>query len=417
MGFWSSLFGVPNHEGVTPNDNDPVSVPPASVGEPDWNPGDPDGFELEASDVEPRAFAKVLPSPWSGWPADWSTPNWGQSLGLGNLVDTAWACLDLNASILSAMPVYRTRGGEVLRPMSWMMNPDPQIYTSWHEFAKQLFWDYQMGEVFVLPSNRFADGEPSTFRVMPPWLVNVEMDGRGGREYRIGQIDVSSEILHIRYKSTTDSGHGIGALEAAGARMTAAALLSQYVTTMVAAGGVPYLTLETEFKLKKHEADELREQWVQSRVENIGKPAVLHTGVKAVEHQISPKDMAMLEISQFTDARIATIFGVPPFLVGLTLPGSSETYSNVLQLFDFHDRRYLKTTAVHVMSALSWWALPRGQQVELNRDEYSRPALKDRVEAYAKLHEIQALSVEEIRTMERFVGIESAEALTGGGTS
>ena len=73
------------------------------------------------------------------------------------------------------------------------------------------------------------------------------------------------------------------------------------------------------------------------------------------------------------------LLGVPPFLLGLPT-NESMTYSNVSQVFDFHDRRYLKTAATRVMSALSGWALPRGQSVELNRDEYSRPALVERAD-------------------------------------
>jgi len=92
-------------------------------------------------------------------------------------------------------------------------------------------------------------------------------------------------------------------------------------------------------------------------------------------------------------------------------------------LFDFHDRRFVKPTATHVMSALSNWALPRGQSVELNRDEYVRPPLKERVESYEKLLAMQVLSREEVRVMERFVDagaapseddLVAAEALTGG---
>lgn len=106
------------------------------------------------------------------------------------------------------------------------------------------------------------------------------------------------------------------------------------------------------------------------------------------------------------------------------------TYSNATSLFDFHDRRFLKPAAVHIMTALSGWALPRGQSVELNRDEYSRPPLKERAEAYEKLVALGALSSEEIRVMERLVDagtaptadesdedLVAAEALTGGGRS
>jgi hypothetical protein len=107
------------------------------------------------------------------------------------------------------------------------------------------------------------------------------------------------------------------------------------------------------------------------------------------------------------------------------------TYSNVSQVFDFHDRRYLKTAATRVMSALSGWALPRGQSVELNRDEYSRPPLNERADAYTKLVAVGALSSQEIRIMERLIDADlpgdttnndgedlvAAEALTGGGRS
>ncbi|MGV7388953.1 hypothetical protein PJJ88_30240, partial [Mycobacterium kansasii] len=81
------------------------------------------------------------------------------------------------------------------------------IYSSWFEFAKQLFWDYLMGEVFVLPVSHYADGSVRTFRVVPPWLINVELRG-GRREYMLGSEDVTGEILHIRYQSSTVDAHG-----------------------------------------------------------------------------------------------------------------------------------------------------------------------------------------------------------------
>jgi HK97 family phage portal protein len=334
------------------------------------------------------------------------------------LVDTAWAALDLNSSVLSAMPVYRTENGAVLEPTEWMGNPDPSIYTSWAEFAKQLFWDFQLGEAFVLPMARGADDQPFNFRVIPPWLVNVEMDA-GTRSYKLGTVDVTGDMLHIRYKSTTAQARGTGALESGRARMVAAAVLARYAAEIAEGGGIPKYVLETDQRMNKQQSDELLEQWWTSRMQNIGekwKPAVLSGGVKANPLQLNPQEMALSEVAQYNDARIAVLLGVPPEL--LALPGAgSLTYANITSLFDFHDRRYLKPAAVHVMSALSGWALPRGQSVELNRDEYSRPALLERAQAYQILTGIQALSAEEVRVMERLVGTDAAEALTGGGRS
>jgi phage portal protein BeeE len=124
--------------------------------------------------------------------------------------------------------------------------------------------------------------------------------------------------------------------------------------------------------------------------------------------------MALLELAQFTEGRIAVKLGVPPFLVGLPSGGDSMTYSNVSSLFDFHDRSSLKVKATHVMQALSYWALPRDESIEMNRDEYTRPGLLERATAYEKLQTIGALSGEEARAMERLHGDVAASALTGG---
>jgi phage portal protein BeeE len=186
---------------------------------------------------------------------------------------------------------------------------------------------------------------------------------------------------------------------------------------MVSTGGVPVYTLESDEELDPEDAQELLQQWVVSRASNLGAPPVLDNGVSLKTHKaMSPKDMAMLEITQFTEARIAVMLGVPPFLVGLP-SGDEMTYSNVTSLFDFHDRASLRPKAAHVMAALSNWALPPGQSAELNRDEYSRPAFNERAEALVKLVAAGIMSPEEARLSERLTGEAPTVALTGGDLS
>jgi phage portal protein BeeE len=131
---------------------------------------------------------------------------------------------------------------------------------------------------------------------------------------------------------------------------------------------------------------------------------------------MSPKDMAMIEIAQFTESRIAVALGVPPVLVGLP-SGDSMTYSNVTSLFDYHDRASLRPKASAVMSAVSNWALPRGQAAELNRDEYTRPAFNERAVAWVQLKEAGLITVEQFQAAERLFGEAPATALTGGNLS
>jgi HK97 family phage portal protein len=420
--------------GAIPNTT--VGAPP-SVG-PNYSPGDPDGVEMvDIGTPNEGRMAAFVPSPWDGWPASWASPQWGSgSVGsqLAPLVDVAWSALDLNTSVLSSMPVYRTRDGKVLEPTTWMTNPDPAIYTSWAEFAKQLFWDWQMGEAFVLPMARGADGWPMNFRVIPPWMMSVDMGG-GGRVVKLGSMDVTNDVLHLRYKSTTDQPRGTGALEAAGARLIAAGVLARYASEIAQGGGIPKYVLETPQPLTPEQSQALLDQWWASRMANLGepwKPAVLSGGVQAKPLQLSPQDMALMELAQYTEARITNMLGVPGFLLGLP-GGDSMTYSNASSLFDFHDRRFLHPAATHVMTGMSGWVLPRGQSVELNRDEYSRPPLAERADAYAKLIPLKVMSAKEARTMERFTDdideddqvaelddqgdddLVAAQALTGGG--
>lgn len=395
MSFWSWLNNTP--------------PPPAD------NPGNAHGVELVGEAVAARSLPTLWPSSWDGWPAEWNTPAFGTQAGLSKLIDVAWACIDLNASVLSSMPVYRLRSGEILPPLGWMINPDPTCYTGWPEFCKQVFWDFQMaGETFVLAMSSGADGYPSRFRVVPSWLINVELVG-GARVYTLGGQDVTGDILHIRYQSTIDDAHGHGPLEVGGARMTAAGLLQRYAQRIAETGGIPFYWMEVARRLTQPEAEDLLNQWVESRQRRAGEPALVSGDASLHQAQsMNARDMTLLELSQFNEARIAVLLGVPPFLVGLpSALGESMTYSNTANLFEFHYRSSLCPKATAVMTALSGWALPRGQAVELNRDAYTRPALSERAAAYKILLEADVLSRNEVREMERFTGDAPARALTG----
>jgi HK97 family phage portal protein len=356
--------------------------------------------------------------PWSGWPAEWETPNWfGRTQAL---TDTAWACLDSNTRVLSTMPPYLVGAAPTLNA-DWLNNPDPLVYASWEEFAKQLFWNYQcVGEAFVLATAWYSTGWPARFHVLPPWTVNVTLGRDGLRRYAIGEEDVTTDLLHIRYQSHIDSLHGCGPLEAGGPRLVAAQMLARYASRLIAAGGIPTTVLTTPTNVTADQAASLQSQWVEARMSSIGLPAVLSGGLDFKVLSMNPKDMALVELAQFNEARIAILLGVPPFCVGLPSGGDSMTYSNVQQVFDYRWRETLKPMASTVMSAVSGWALPRGTTVELNRDEFVRPGPLERAQTDAIWHGIvdvdgnPAKTVAEIREGERFGIAAPSETLTQG---
>jgi HK97 family phage portal protein len=322
--------------------------------------------------------------------------------------------VDLNASVLSTMTPYLVNAAPTLSA-DWLRNPDEDIYTSWDEFAKQLFWDYQaVGEVFVMSTAEYATGWPARFHVVPPWAVEVDM-AAGFRRYSIGNVDVTPEMLHIRYQSTVDDAHGHGPLEAGGMRLTAALVLGRYASGLATAGGIPASVLTHPEELSPEQADYFKRQWVTARQNSLGEPAVLSGGIKFETTQLNPRDMALLELSQHNESRIAVMLGVPPFLVGLPSGGDSMTYSNVNAIFDFHWRAGLRPKADAVMSALSEWLLPRGTLIEVNQDVYVQPEPLQRAQTAQILNSIKddqgnpVLTVQQIQQAERLVNATPQE--------
>jgi HK97 family phage portal protein len=334
------------------------------------------------------------------------------------LTDTAWMCIDFNANQLSTMPPYLKNGASTLNA-DWLNNPNPAVYTSWEEFAKQLFWDYQLGEAFVLATAWYSSGWPSRFHVVPPWMVQIDLVD-GLRAYRIGDLDVTDDILHIRYKSQVGWAHGTGPLEAGRYRMVAAEMLIQYGMKLTAGGGIPAGVLQHPEELSADQAALLQAQWVQSRLSTIGEPAVLSGGLTWQQTQINPNDMALTSLLDREEGRIAHLLGVPSELLGIPTSTDPMTYKNVTMWFDMHWRTGLRPKAQHVMAALSGFLLPRGTNVELNRDEYVAAEPLERAQTAQILNSIvdpvtgqPALSVQEIRDSERLDNSTPSDVASG----
>ena len=312
----------PADDADLPNSN-PSGILPASVGKPDYESGDPNGLVLQDDGPGGNWPNSTLhASPWSGWPDSWSLP-----IGRAEeLTDVAWAALDLNASVFASMPVYMVGASPTL-PDTWVDNPDPDQYNSWADFAHALMWDYQLGEVFVVCTARFANGFPARFHVAPPWTINVDLDPTGGRSYSIGSLPIDpADILHVPYRITADAARGTGPLDAGRTRMIAANVLLRYMVNFVASGAVPSGVLESEEELGAKQSNDLHTQWINARTSKLGLPAVLSGGVTWKPTQINPLQSALTDLAGYNESKIAVLLGVPPFLLSLPSGGDPMTY-------------------------------------------------------------------------------------------
>jgi len=396
-----------------PNPNPPVgtvgdNVPP---GYGDSHAMYPTGH-LEQAGYWPEVQA------WAGWPTGWETPLWNGATNLGRMVSTLGTCIDLNTRQLASFPVYGVKGVKVIPLPEWANNPEPELYSDWTDFAKQLFNTFQGGEAILWATARYAEsagGYPARFMVLDPGSVNIER-ANGEIEYSVGGRKLDPrDVCHIKYQSMPGNLRGIGPMAWSARSIVSAAAMEKMATDMASKGGIPWAVLKSPRKLNGTEAKDLQASWVQGATSRNGAPAVLSGTLELETVTTSPREMALLELRIFDETRIAAALGVPPYLVGLPMP-DGLTYANARDLLDFHWRTTLRTQAGSVASALSQWLLPRGSHVEFNRDEYVKEAPSTRAQTYATLHSIvdekgnHAITVDEIRLAERFLPNDPVDA-------
>jgi HK97 family phage portal protein len=398
---------------LPPRDNAPNDNPLVDSGEP-YSPEISVGPNASQGAGNSMVMSPNMPmdvQAWSGWPDGWATPAWNGMGGWQTRLDVVFACLDLNSSILATMPPYVVKGTMPQEAPTWLTNPEPLVYSGWTEFARSFWWSFQgTGEVIVYCTRRNAEGYPLRFITLNPAFVQIEVQD-GIRHYALGGEDITADVLHVRYLTTSpDQAHGQGPLEAAGARMLAVEALSNLTYEMADRGGIPWAVLKVPKRLNNQQMRKMQSDWIEARRAAMGVPAILADGAE-LSPLTTPKDMALSEMSQFSEARLAVLLRVPPFLVGLP-SGDSMTYSNVSSIFDYHWRSGLRPLASMGLDALSNWLLPRGTAIEVNRDEYVRPGFLERAQGYQIMAGIGALTVPEIRAMERFTTQSAPAALS-----
>lgn len=378
---------------IEPNCNDPIGT----VG-----PNAEEGF----GDTHVMYPSGLLPDVqrWAGWPVDWDTPNWGVSNDvLRSRVSTVFAAIDKNADALGSMPPYVLDKGAITdEPPPWLRNPQPEVYTGWIEFLRQAVFSLMTGEVFLW-ATAWRAGHPTKFVVLDPNWVQVDLRGHI-RTYRMGDADITGEVLHIRYVSWPGEPRGIGPLEALSRSLISARALEQYQSDLASRGGIPWGVITVEGNLTAAQANDARWQYVTSRLGARAAPAVFSGGAKMEAFNISPKDMALLELRQFDEARIATVLRCPPTLLGLPSGESSLTYQTKEGIFDAHWRTDLRPIAARMCEAISQWALPRTQTLEFDDDEYTRPPLGEYATTLASLVAAKIMTVDEARAALRLNG-------------
>lgn len=326
--------------------------------------------------VQTRAVSDgmvITPSAWAGWPAEWAT-SWS-SPGLTEKIAVVFACVERVASALASMPLQVSKDSLPMDPPSWMTNPEPEVYTHIGDAITEVVWSLLMrGNTYIVPTARAADGYPLRWAVVDPDQVHWKDDPRrweiNGRAYQPG------DVLHIRHLNRPGQRLGLAPLDAASVNLMAVADFERVASKLARDSGLPTQgILHTDQDIVESTAIRYKDTW-QARGD--GEIAVLGSGLRYESLTLNPRDLALLELREFDGRQIATVFGVPPFMINLAMAGDL-TYSTTQGQMDFFWRQTLRPMAYNIGRALGT-LLPGRSTVVFNADEYTRGTYSEHVQ-------------------------------------
>jgi len=312
------------------------------------------------------------------------------------------ACVRLIAHQISVLPaaVYR-RSVEVPDQPGWLRNPAPNVYDWFGDAVESAIVSLLMrGNAYLISTGSGSNLYPLGWIVANPDTITIERRANGRKVYKWGtEIELDSEdVAHIKWLAVPESDYGMGPLTAAINEVLSASALSKYGSDLATQGAMPFGLLSTEQRLKAEQAKALRDQWSTTGKTRAG-VLVLDSGLSYEQLQLSPRDMALLEILEYNARAICSVFGVPPWLVNVP-QSDSLTYSTVqgqsMALLSF----CLDPILAKFEGVISYKFLPGDRSLLFDRDRFTSPSATERMQAHATAINAGIYTAEEARTME-----------------
>jgi len=334
-------------------------------------------------------------------------------------VAAVYRALAVYADLISTLPVRRYRG-------DWEILPEPPFVAAphgasvgWTDELGQVIWSLLLrGNAYLVVTSTDWTGYPSTWWCANPDQVTVERAETGGVQYRV-RVDGfatpeivyvdphPTELLHLRWQTPPGAYQGVGILDAAGGpggALTASQNAERYATDLTA-NPTPPAVLTHPLRLNAQQATDLQNQWANSVGRARAVPAVLSGGITYAPLQVTAQDVQLIESRKYNATQVATLFGLPPYMVGGDL-GSSLTYATV----EGENTRLwtdaLQPMAIRLQRGIGGSWTPAGQRLVLVPDAILRSQTLDRYQAHKIGLEAGFLTVDEVRALENLPPLE-----------
>ena len=202
----------------------------------------------------------------------------------------------------------------------------------------------------------------------------------GGRTHRFATGPELQPICHLKTFHPQDDHYGLSPLQAAAVAVdvhNSASAWSKALLDNAArpSGAIVYRGVDGQAQLSSDQYDRLVSEMEMHHqgARNAGRPMLLEGGLDWKPMGFSPSDMEFQKTKEAAGREIATAFGIPPMLMGIT---GDATYANYQEANRAFYRLTVLPLASKVTAGLSaWLAGFTGEMVEVRPDLDQIPAL------------------------------------------
>ena len=309
---------------------------------------------------ETRAVQPTVPSR----AATYATPETSLTL------TAVYRAVQIIATPISKMNLdtYRYATGMEMKIENPILVNKPSIIESRRDFMFQTVVSLALeGNAFWLKSFG-SSGNVNNLTLLPAASVQIQyVDtndiGRGVEYFYLGRKYAQSEIEHLKLFSRVGILRGLSPIDTCNKDIASALDLRNYAANWFSSAGVPTGILTTNQMLNPADAEAVTATWHNKQQNR--QVAVLGNGFDYKQIALSPRDALFTEIQEQSVQQIARLFGIPARLLLTTVPGSSDTYTNLQDENQVFYRHTLMAYTDAITDALSN-CLPRGTRVEFD---------------------------------------------------
>lgn len=327
-------------------------------------------------------------------------------------VTTLFAAITLLAQTLAALPVgcFRKtkeddRENADQHPANYLFNKSPDDVMTAYNYREAL-----QGHI-LLRGNGYSEivrnfrGQAIELYLLDPRAVHPRIDIKtkvpvydyaqpSGRPIELDR----TEIQHIPNFSTNGI-IGLPPLTVYRETLGLTIAANRYASEYFAKGGRPLGFLTKPTLIQRKERDSLRDEWQEMHggIENSNQVGILSGGLDWKNIGMSNNDAQLLELRQFQKYEIATMFRIPPFLLGDTSQPISSIEFIMLQFAIFTLLPWMKRWESEMNFKLFTPKERFNYYLEFNSDGMLRGDAKSRSEALKAELQNGALTVNEWR--------------------